>query len=201
MACGASRELYAQEGEVTSIKVLSLLLPRGIARGLILREEIAEGNFAMPGSMTDDWQLLDDVYLESMRLSHGNVQSALLCSAYGVFEHHYIPLAGIGKIPLTLESDARFQQRYARLPKHLYSNKINDSDKAQHFFSSAWLKSTLGMTWLVQFAGSMVEFGESLFVSGGTDDPRDRHANANGVTFAIDAEQGVLPSEDLTPNP
>jgi hypothetical protein len=59
------------------------------------------------------------------------------------------------------------------------------------------------MSWVVKLLGDAVETGEELFVVGGANDERDKHANQDGIRFATkDAPCDVsLPSEYLTANP
>jgi hypothetical protein len=86
-------------------------------------------------------------------------------------------------LPLTFESEEKFNSRVERLPSHIITDTIDDKDKMQHFFLSAYLKRTLQMNSLVRIMGSLVEFGEDAFIVGGMNDERDMHANMNGVRF------------------
>jgi len=193
---------HAQPERHLGISLISFLLPRGIGNGLELREYIAGDSFLILKESLTDRELMDEIYQTSLTLCHGNAEEALLAAAYGTFEHQNIPL-NLGlfhiKIPLTLEANERFQKRVANLPHHIYDREHNDPDKLQHFFSSAWLKQALGMTWLVNLAGLLVETGEDLFVTGGANDPRDVHANKDGITFGTIADDITkVPSSTLT---
>lgn len=124
----------------------------------------------------------------------------------GCMEHEYLPVNFFGselRVPITSESHEEFARRCAHLPMHLYHTPDDDRDKLQHFFASAWLKSWLGMDWLVAVAGEGVELGESLFLIGDARDPRDIHANQDGARFAPQAggNPELPPSGALTPNP
>jgi len=184
----------------------SLLIPKGIRLGYDMRNYIASPEFGAFDSSVSAETAFDEIYFEALELAHGDVSSALLAAAFGSFEHEFIPLDIIGiriDLPLTSEMHARFERRWSHLPAYLYHTRELDRDKLQHFFASAWLKSMLGMDWLVRLAGEAVEVGEKLFVVDGFIDPRDLHANADGIRFALRAESRLdaRPSRSLTANP
>jgi hypothetical protein len=184
----------------------SLFVPEGIRLGYDMREFIASQEFATFDSTVSPEAAFDEIYYEAVTMAHGNLTDAFLAASFGSFEHEYIPLTFFGAevdLPLTSEDHSHFLLRVSHLPAHLYHIPEGDRDKIQHFFASAWLKSILGMDWLVHLAGEAVEEGESLFVIGDARDPRDVHANADGVRFEMQAEKnlGRPPSASLTPNP
>jgi hypothetical protein len=184
----------------------SLLIPSGIRIGYDMRNYIASREFGMFDSSRQPEIVFDEIYYQAIEYTHGDLPSALLAAAFGSIEHEYIPFDLFGKeldFPLTNESHARFIVRWSHLPEHLYHIPEGDRDKIQHFFASAWLKSTLGMDWLVKLAGKGVEVGESLLLIGGFEDPRDLHANEDGIRFGTEAEGNInlSPSAALTPNP
>jgi hypothetical protein len=183
----------------------SLLVPRGIREGYDVRAFIASPEFGVFDSTNRPEVVFDEIYFTAVEYAHGNISDALLAASFGSFEHEYIPVAFFGSeihVPLTGESHARFVTRQSHLPEHLYHTSEDDRDKLQHFFASGWLKESLGMDWLAKLAGKMVEVGENMFLVGGFEDPRDLHANEDGIHFAAGA--GYIfrrPSEALTPNP
>jgi len=190
----------------------SLIIPEGIRLGYDIRSYISSPEFGAFDSSVSPETAFDEIYFEALEMAHGDVSSALLAASFGSFEHEFIPLDIFGiriDLPLTSETHARFGRRWSHLPAYVYHTHELDRDKLQHFFASAWLKSALGMDWLVRLAGEAVEVGEKLFVVDGFIDPRDLHANADGIRFAIQAEsigddacrQSARPSESLTPNP
>lgn len=184
----------------------SLLVPEGIRIGYEMRSYIASPAFGVFDSSVSAKTTFNEIYFEAVELAHGDISNALLAASIGSFEHEYIPLDILGiiiNLPLTSESHSRFERRWSHLPAYLYHTQDLDRDKLQHFFASAWLKSTLGMDWLVALAGEAVEQGENLFVIGGFVDPRDLHANEDGLHFATRSETKLSsrPSESLTPNP
>jgi hypothetical protein len=141
-----------------------------------------------------------------MDYTHGDLESALFASMLGTIEHEILPLHVIGihiSLPLTTESSSRFALRVSHLPEHLYHTTEGDRDKIQHFFGNAWIKQVAGMDWLAQVAGWLVEKGEGLFVDGSDDDPRDLHADYDGIRFSTEAtvNSNSPPSHYLTPNP
>jgi hypothetical protein len=183
-----------------------ILLPPGIREGYVMREYLGSHQFLEDTKDENDQQKMDDIYLDAMDLTHGNHTLGLLAAAFGVFEHKTIPLDIFGlviPVPLTSESQERFDRRVSHLPVHLYNAQTADVDKLQHFFSSAWLKKVLGMDWIVNIAGNFVEVFEDAMVLGGSNDPRDKHANRDGLEFAnhLDHCEKRLPSTFLTPNP
>lgn len=184
----------------------SLLVPKGIRSGYDMRAYIASPEFGVFDSIASSEETFDEIYFEALAMAHGDLPDALLAASFGSFEHQFIPLTLFGAeidLPLTNEDVARFRLRVSHLPGHLYRIPEGDKDKIQHFYASAWLKSIFGMDWLVHLAGEAVEEGETLFVIGDSRDPRDVHANADGVRFELQAERhhDALPSKSLTPNP
>src|ERR1017187_974621 len=164
----------------------SLLVPQSIRIGYDMREYIASPEFGEFDSIMSAEIGFDEIYYQAAEYAHGDLSVALLAAAWGSIEHESIPFDFFGKeldFPLTNESHERFMLRRSHLPQHLYHIPEGDEDKIQHFFASAWLKSTLGMDWLVRLAGKGVEVGEDLLTVGGFQDPRDIHANNDGLRF------------------
>jgi hypothetical protein len=184
----------------------SLFVPEGVRLGSDMRDFIESPEFAAFDSSNAPEAVFNEIYFEALTMAHGDRTDALLAASFGSFEHEYIPLTIFGAeidVPLTSEDHSRFILRVSHLPAHLYHIPEGDRDKIQHFFGSAWLKSLFGMDWLVHLAGEGVEAGETLFVIGDPRDPRDIHANGDGLRFELKAEQSMqhLPSASLTPNP
>ncbi len=186
---------------------LSVVFPKGIAEGVALRSYLRSSSWDTTRQLLTGREELDELYLDANDLCCGNQTAAILACAIAVLDHKTIPLQflfGIVlPIPLTIESQKDFDARVSKLPAHIYDPKISDTDKLQHFFFSAFLERTVQMNWLVRLLGNAVEIGEDLFVSGGKNDPRDRHANNDGRAFGAAYNEDVLPlpSAYLTPNP
>jgi hypothetical protein len=184
----------------------SLLIPEGVRLGSDMRAYIESPEFGAFDSLATPEEAFNEIYFEALAMAHGVLSDAFLAASYGSFEHEYIPLDFFGAevdLPLTCEDHSRFLTRVSHLPAHLYHIPEGDRDKLQHFFASAWLKSLFGMDWLAHLAGEGVEEGESLFVVGDARDPRDIHANNDGIRFAVQAAKNSehVPSASLTPNP
>jgi hypothetical protein len=188
----------------------SLFIPEGLRMGSDMRDYIESPEFGAFDSLASmighPEDAFNEIYFEALAMAHGNLTDGFLAASYGSFEHEFIPLVFFGAeldLPLTSEDHSHFLLRVSHLPAQLYRIPEGDRDKLQHFFASAWLKSLLGMDWLVQLAGEGVEEGESLFVIGDARDPRDIHANNDGRRFAVRAAKNIehVPSASLTPNP
>ncbi len=206
--------LFAQNEETVSSDDHTLLsvfnylfLPRGIVEGYRLRDDILSNEFiALPkGNMQRDRERFDLIYEDAYFLCKGDLKESLLATLIGVFEHKTIPIKFFGAVinlPLSLESSARFDERISRLPEYIYSDRVKDRDKLQHFFISAYLKKVFGSGWLVRGLGELVEIGEDLFIIGGANDRRDVVANNDGIRFAITASTDSVasPSHILSPN-
>ncbi len=187
--------------------LLSVLFPKGIAEGVALRSYLRSSFWDEYRKDHTDCEAMDEIFKDADELSNDNKPAALLASSIAVLEHKTIPvklLFGIVlEIPLTMESQTDFDIRVAKLPVYLYSPKIPDRDKLQHFFFSAYFMRTLKMNSLVRLLGDAVEIGEDLFIIGGVNDERDRHANNDGIRFGESCERDsfLRPSGFLTPNP
>jgi hypothetical protein len=187
--------------------LLSFFFPKGIAEGVALRSYLRSSSWDAYRNTLTDRESVDEIFLDADELCNDNRTAAILATSIAVLEHKTIPvklLFGITlDIPLTMESQYDFDTRVRKLPAHLYDPKIPDTDKLQHFFFSAYFRKVLKMNWLVRLLGDGVEIGEDLFIVGGTDDPRDRHANNDGIGFGARCELDPLPvpTDVLTPNP
>jgi len=203
---GRSLQAARERSKHSIVFPISLLVPDGIREGYDMRDFIASPEFGIFDSTKSPEDVFDEIYFTAVTYAHGDPSTTLLAAAFGVIEHEYLPISFFGselRVPLTSENHARFVQRWSHLPSHLYHTQEDDRDKLQHFFASAWLKEALGMDWLARLAGKLVEVGENLFLVGGFEDPRDLHANHDGIRFAdhADGSMEYPPSKYLTPNP
>ncbi len=186
---------------------LSVFLPKGIAEGVALRSYIRSSAWEDFRKSHSDAEAFDEIAEDANELCNDNRMAMLLASCLAVLEHKTIPvklLFGIVlPLPLTLESQQDFDTRVAKLPEHIYDQKISDRDKLQHFFFSAFFMKALKINSLVRLLGDAVEIGEDLFIVGGANDSRDRHANNDGIRFGenCDADTLPMPSIFLTANP
>jgi hypothetical protein len=180
-----------------------LLIPSVATDAYALRGYLVTNDLSDSASARES---MDEIYDDALELTHGSVTDALFVSLLGSLEHESIPLDVFGRtiaIPLSTESHAAFKERVSHLPRHIYGIAEDDRDKLQHFFASAWVKRATGMTWLAALAGNLVEAGEKLFSIEGSLDPRDVHANHDGIHFGAVAAGSLQlsPSAFLTPNP
>ncbi|MEP7235394.1 MAG: hypothetical protein ABI778_08875 [Ignavibacteriota bacterium] len=186
---------------------LKIFFPKGIAEGIALRSYLRSGAWKEYRATHSDRGAMNEIFRNANLLCNDYRRASLLASGLGVFDHRTIPLklfpGVVLAVPLTLESESDFNERTSNLPEHVYSRRISDRDKLQHFFISAFLSRTLKMNWLVSLLGNAVEVGEDLFIVGGSNDDRDRHANKDGRAFGsqIDAEPLPAPSSSLSRNP
>jgi len=174
----------ALEEEPRRGSILDLLLPAAMRAGYRTRAWVRD-SLPPAGDSISDLDRLDMIYLRALRESEGDIESALFASLIACFEHRTIPFTFGLDLPLTFEPEELFKQRVARLPRRLFLDKPggDDSDKAQHFFASAWLAHALDNDLLADIIGHGVEAGEALFIKGGADDPRDVRANRLGQLY------------------
>ncbi len=186
---------------------LKFFLPKGIAEGVALRSYIRSTAWDEFRKSHSDRESFDEIFEDADELCNENRTAAILASSVATLEHKTIPIKlffGLTlSIPLTLESQQDFDARVSKLPEYIYDIKIPDRDKLQHFFFSAYFMRILKMNLLVTLLGNVVEIGEDLFIVGGRDDPRDRHANADGRRFGEECDNDTLlmPTKYLTRNP
>jgi hypothetical protein len=186
---------------------LKFLLPKGAAEGVALRSYLRSAAWTEFRKTHSDRESLDEIFNDADELCNDNRAAAILAASIACLEHKTIPLKLFFcitlEIPLTMESQHDFDARVSKLPEYIYDSKIPDRDKLQHFFFSAYFMRVLKMNSLVSLLGDGVEIGEDLFIVGGVDDPRDRHANKDGRRFgeACDSETLPMPGKFLTPNP
>ncbi len=186
---------------------LSLFFPKGIAEGVALRSYLRSSSWDAYRNSHSDPEAFDEIFEDADDLCSDNRSAALLASSIAVLEHKTIPvklLFGIVlQLPLTAESQSDFDIRVEKLPVYLYDSKTQDRDKLQHFFFSAYFLRTLKMNSLVRMLGDAVEIGEDLFIVGGVNDERDRHANNDGIRFGegCGLDSLPVPSAYLTKNP
>jgi hypothetical protein len=186
---------------------LSFFFPKGIAEGVALRTYLRSDAWHEFRRTHSDPVSMDEIFDAADELCYDNRTAAILASGIATLEHKTIPLklffGIVFPLPLTIESEEDFQKRVSQLPEYLYNPTTPDRDKLQHFFFSAYFRRILKMNWLVRLLGNAVEIGEDLFIVGGVNDERDKHANNDGIRFSAhcDTEWLPMPSDFLTPNP
>ena len=153
------------------------------------------------GRITHDRQRVDSLYLYALDVARGDHLRACALTGLACLTHRAIPLRFGLNVPLTFENDSLLNRRFNRMPRYLFNDSPaeGDSDKLQHFFMSAWLAMRSDSPMLSNFAGHIIEGGESLLIDARQDDERDLRANALGRRFARALQMDVttMPSEVL----
>ena len=170
-----------------------------------VRSYIRDPRFRVLTERCGDLRAVDGIYLKALKIADYDIARALFLSLMGTLEHQSVefkvPLLGILGVPLTFEEDSLFQCRRTNLPTKIYQDTPpeGDKDKLQHFFASAYLAYASDSPELAKQSGNFVEWGESKFIAGGADDPRDKRANQHGEAFGRDllVVKTLLPSDYL----
>jgi hypothetical protein len=170
-----------------------------------IRSYIRDPRFKELTQRCGDLRAVDGIYLKALKIADHDIARALFLSLMGTLEHQSVefkvPLLGVLGVPLTFEEDSLFRCRKENLPAGLYPDTPpeGDKDKLQHFFASAYLAYSSDSPEMAKQSGNFVEWGESKFIVGGTDDPRDTRANKHGEAFGRDllVVKTLLPSDYL----
>ncbi|HTP12093.1 MAG TPA: hypothetical protein VMM37_00615 [Bacteroidota bacterium] len=170
-----------------------------------IRAYIRDPRFKELADRCGDLRAVDGIYLKALKIADHDVARALFLSLMGTLEHQSVefkvPLFGILGVPMTFEEDSLFQCRRNNLPSRIYPDTPpeGDKDKLQHFFASAYLAYASDSPELAKQSGNFVEWGESKFIAGGADDPRDKRSNKHGEAFGRDLliVKTLLPSDYL----
>jgi hypothetical protein len=199
---------FNEEKEAANIFCSEIFIPLIINETRHLRQYILDQRFQILRKKYSDMRAVDAIYLRSLKIADYNIARALFLSFMAVLEHRKIevkiPMISTLKIPLTFENDSIFAVRIKHLPSHIYSDSpmipAGDRDKLQHFFGSAYLSYISESPEFTRMAGNLIEWGESVFIVDGENDPRDKHANRQGENFGQDLliEMTLLPSDYLT---
>jgi len=177
--------LFSQSAPPTATTPLDLLLPGFLRTGYSTRVWVRDSLPPRSDSLSD-LDRMDLIYLHALNEASGDYSQALIAATIATFEHRTIPLQIGIDLPLTLESQEKFDRRVANLPDILFADipEGNDRDKLQHFFASAWLTWTLDDGWAADMVGLGIEVGEEWILQGGVSDRRDIRANRLGQIFA-----------------
>ncbi|MGB9773884.1 MAG: hypothetical protein ACP5JH_02575 [Bacteroidota bacterium] len=186
----AIRESYHRFSILRAVREIAL--PSFLVDALELQAMIRDERFKTVRALVTDRELVDLLYWQAVIMSDCDIRRGLLLTTLAVMDHWKLgvraPLVGVFWLPLSLETNEEFRLRVSHLPKRLFSDTPSDSlgdrDKLQHFFGSAYLTYGPGGREFADIAGEFVEWGESIFVVGGVNDPRDVAANRRGQAFA-----------------
>ncbi|MGA3288494.1 MAG: hypothetical protein ABSD46_13855 [Bacteroidota bacterium] len=196
------------EGFSISAFFSDIFTPQIIIDTKHIRQYILDERFQVLRNRYGDLRTIDAIYLKSLKIADYNIARALFLSLMAVLEHRKVdikmPIVNSLKVPLTFEKDSIFSARIKHLPTLVYSDSPTtpegDRDKLQHFFGSAYISYVSEAPVFTQTAGNLIEWGEPVFIVGGTDDPRDKRANKQGESFGRDllVVTTLLPSDYLT---
>jgi hypothetical protein len=172
-----------------------------------LREFIRSDDFKKFKEKFGDRSAVDLIYKKALVLCDYNLADALLVSGLATLDHRKInfklPILGL-KLPifLTSESENDFKKRVENLPAHIFNDTINDKDKLQHFFLSAYLAYLNGGRKTADRVGILIEEGEKIGLSLVRDE-RDILANRCGQSFGLSLHKNpfALPSRFLNQDP
>jgi hypothetical protein len=198
--------LAAEKGPQMDSPLAALEILRDLDR---LREFVRAEEFALIRSHYGDLVAVDKLFAAALELTGNNRHEALLIALFATMNHkdfriRLAPLRARVWVPLSTEFDDEFQDRLAKLPRHLYldspGTRSGDVDKLQHFFGSALLAFALGSPDLAERIGDVVELGEEHFVVDGRFDERDRRANGHGRAFGLSllTDLSAVPSNFFT---
>lgn len=207
---GLSWDFDEEKNEEFSISMFfsDIFTPQIIIDTKHIRQYILDERFQVLRNRCGDMRTIDAIYLKSLKIADYNIARALFLSLMAVLEHRKVdvkmPIVSPLKVPLTFEMDSIFSARIKHLPTHVYSDSPiapeGDRDKLQHFFGSAYLSYASEAPEFARTTGNLIEWGEAVFIVGGTDDSRDKRANKQGESFGRDllAVKTLLPSDYLT---
>jgi hypothetical protein len=188
------------------VSALSLvLIPKVFADGVLLKTFVSSEEFAGTRKRWGDRHAVDVLFRRAQNLCWGNTFCALLISFLAVVDHQRVgvrtPVPGlILWFPLTGEFSDEYALRVEGLPVRVAADSpetgAGDRDKLQHFFGSALLAYLSESGDQVDRFGEFVEWGEELFIVGGTLDERDLEADRRGRNFGLRLLEGpdVRPS-------
>jgi hypothetical protein len=186
-----------------------LFFPKMLQDAGQLKEYVTSDAYALVRRQYGDLYAVDALFDRAMTSSWGNVYEALFICLVATMEHRRVtfdvPLLGpILSLPLTSEFEDEFRARVAALPGRLYPDspdgQLQDKDKLQHFFGSAFLAYVFESRDASERVGELVERGERRFVPDRGPDERDVRANRQGQEFgqALLRDRSVLPSRFLS---
>ncbi|MEN3038635.1 MAG: hypothetical protein ABDI07_05705 [Candidatus Kryptonium sp.] len=165
-----------------------------------LRDFIRSEDFRNLKQKLGDVRSIDLIYKKSLVLCDYDIENALLVCGFASLSHRKInfkiPLIGL-KIPiiLTSESKENYERRIKNLPSRIFSDTIDDKDKLQHFFFSAYIAYKNAGRRTADKIGLLVEEGEKIGLNLARDE-RDIIANRLGQSFGLSLHKNpfTLPS-------
>ncbi len=172
-----------------------------------LSEFIASPEFSSLKDRSSDIELVDSLYLRSLKFFDNDISEALLCLTFSCLPYNNIKVRFLFNsqliIPLPSPPQKVFNQKLKNLPNKIFfdspQNDFGDKDKPSHFFGNAFLNYNIGFFNLSKFMGIFVEtVEEGLFIEGGYSN-KDLVTNSLGELFAevLKNNPQILPSEIL----
>ncbi len=168
-----------------------------------VRDFIRSDEFKIFKDKLGDLIAVDLIYKKSLVICNYDIADALLVCGLSTLDHRKIkfkvPILGL-KLPifLTSESEDEFKLRTANLPSHIFSDTLDDRDKLQHFFLSAYITYINGGKITADKIGILIEKGEKFGLNLVWDE-RDIMTNRLGQEFGFQLHKNpfVLPSRFL----
>ncbi|QQS37426.1 MAG: hypothetical protein IPM56_05575 [Ignavibacteriales bacterium] len=155
-----------------------------------------------------DLQIVDSIFVFSVRQNCGDTQEALLALAFACVPYREVPIqiplvGSIVNYPLISADEKTFLEKNEKLPRYLYfdspQNEYGDKDKCAHFFGSAYLMNGSTIFDLGNLIGYFVEVFEAEFKVQSSIDLRDMQTNKLGQLFGsmLKENDKVRPSHIL----
>jgi hypothetical protein len=168
-----------------------------------VRDFIKSDEFKILKDKFGDVIAVDLIYKKSLVICNYDIADALFVCGLSTLDHRKIkfkiPILGL-KLPifLTSESEGEFKRRIENLPSHIFSDTLDDRDKLQHFFFSAYIAYENGGKITADKIGILVEKGEKFGLNLVWDE-RDILVNRLGQEFGLQLHKNpfVLPSRFL----
>jgi hypothetical protein len=202
---------FAPRGSVPEVCsfVAGLFFPKLLQDAGRLKEYVTSDEYARLRVQYGDQYAVDAFFDRAMTLCWENTYAALFICLVATIEHRRVsfdlPLLGpLLSLPITSEFEDEFQARVAALPGRLYPDspggELQDKDKLQHFFGSAFLAHLFESRDASDRVAGLIEAGERRFVPDRGIDDRDVRANRQGQEFglALLRDRSLLPSRFLT---
>lgn len=167
---------------------------------------IASDYFLELKKSNSDIELIDSIYLRSLKFKDFDYSETLLALTFAAVPYKEVPI----KIPLinltvyyplTSADDSIFLLKNKNLPKNLFfdtpQNNYGDKDKLAHFFGSAFISYSSNIFDLGDLIGYFVESFENTFKIQSIIDERDLRTNKLGNIFGdiLKKNKNALPSQ------
>ncbi len=206
-AANDSSNVWNYTVDDSSLFDFSYFLPEVFRDETALKRYIRDPRFLRLRRIAGDTIAVDMIFIRALDIADEDVSLALLIATLATFDHFRLGIRtaifGAIYLPLTLESDNAYRERYTHLPRRILPDSLggrkNDKDKMQHFFGSAYLTYVFNSKAIARSFGDFIEWGEPRFIVGGDFDERDKYANRLGQEFGMRLLDGedVLPSDVL----